>query len=180
MFDDVLCLPKTSNDQPYPTLPLLGRLGPMAQFWFIVGLMLFLSFGFTALHLSAWNYNFPTSTEKWMWRGSAISFGATPFAINLCLLLMGIIDPNWVEQNEEQKAKKKEEKNQGGPLSTGSWHLVRDILFWSFFFMFCVLTLFYVSARAFIIIESFISFRRAPAGIYQKVDWTSYWAHIGN
>ena len=161
---DIWDLLEDSDNQQYLRLPLVGKLGPGVQLIVIVGLVLFFWFGFTALHLSAWNYNFPTSTEKWMWRGSAITFGAAPFAILLCALLGGLADP---EQEE-------------GPMPTGTWRSIRKILLWIFIMLFSLLILLYVCARWFIIIESFISFRRAPAGIYQKVDWTSYWAHIGN
>ena len=37
----------------------------------------------------------------------------------------------------------------------------------------------YGAARLFIMVEPFISLRYAPAGIYEKVTWPSYWPHIG-
>lgn len=33
---------------------------------------------FSAIHCAAWNYQFPTTTEKWLWRGSSIACFVAP------------------------------------------------------------------------------------------------------
>lgn len=35
---------------------------------------------FSAIHCTAWNYQFPTTIEKWLWIGSSIAFFVAPVA----------------------------------------------------------------------------------------------------
>ncbi|KAL9582927.1 MAG: hypothetical protein Q9212_003011 [Teloschistes hypoglaucus] len=48
---------------------------------------------------------------------------------------------------------------------------VRIVLFW-------VITAFYVFSRVFIIVESFISLRHVPVGVYKDVGWSKYIPHF--
>jgi len=45
---------------------------------------------FSAIHCAAWNYQFPTTTEKWLWRGSSIACFVAPVVfITMATLVPG-------------------------------------------------------------------------------------------
>lgn len=58
----------------------------------------------------------------------------------------------------------------------------RFILFSIFYFFFHLSSILcfipYCAARAFLVVEAFISLRHVPEGVYQVVQWTSYIPHL--
>jgi hypothetical protein len=97
---------------------------------------------FSAIHCTAWNYQFPTMIEKWLWRGSSISCFVAP----LTFITMATIMP--------------------GDLLLKS--LGSRVIFG-----------FYAVARMFLLVESFVAFRAAPASVYNTVQWTQFLARWG-
>jgi hypothetical protein len=73
------------------------------------------------------------------------------------------------------------------------FHLMSKTFLWAFkgfggFFAICLVTTFfstapsgallYVFGRFYIVIESFVSLRRVPVGVYEEVTWTQYIPHL--
>ena len=50
---------------------------------------------------------------------------------------------------------------------------------WAHRWLALVTMAFYILARLFLLVEVFIAFRSAPAGIYNQLQWPSYFGHIG-
>jgi hypothetical protein len=114
----------------------------LGDFWTWCMAIIFLAV-FSSIHLSAWNYGFPTITEAWLWR----AFSVTLFVLPAMVLYIVARDV---------------------PENTAILVL-----------LVCV-TGIYISARIFLIVESFLAFRSANPGIYAKVEWSSYWGHVGS
>ena len=128
-----------------------------STFSIVIQILILMAYG--GVHLSAWNSHFPTKIEMWLWRASALLLaGTTPlvFAFAIPGILYLII-------NEISKTLGK---------------LCRFV----FWVLMCILgpAVFaaYVFARFFLVVESFISLRSVPIGVYSAVPWSSYVPHI--
>ena len=111
-----------------------------------------------ATHLAAWSYPFPTSIEAWMWRAASIFLGLGP--IFYCAL--GHVMYSWTEVEPP-------------PDKRQRYFVINTCL--AIAILLVIFT--YAIARAYMVVEVFLSLRAAPRGIYQTPDWTKYWFHIG-
>ncbi|GJJ06799.1 hypothetical protein Clacol_000995 [Clathrus columnatus] len=105
---------------------------------------------FGGIHLFAWNYQFPTGVELWLWRVSALMIVGIPpfFWISLAIL----------NRLECENA-----------LSIPD--LIVDIYL-------LTVPLSYIISRLFILILSLISLRKLPVGTLSNVDWLTFIPHI--
>lgn len=140
----------------WPTEALLTRIGGL-----IMGMVLwFVSIGFGAVHVCAWNEFFPTVYEQVLWRASGLFIsgsGALWLLIHLLAHKYKGVDRYWerVLNNE------------------ASWfsYAVLGVL--------CTVCGFcYVFARLFLVVEAFISIRSLPADAYDTPSWTSLIPHL--
>ena len=106
------------------------------------------------IHLAAWNYQYPSQIEAWLWRASCLLIGTLP---------LGLIYAEYVEHWVKDSA----------PNVAAQWHQKIQPV--------CLYTVYttYPIARIFLIFEVFISLRSVPSGIYQQPDWTTYLGRIG-
>lgn len=112
-----------------------------------------LSVVYGALHCAAWDYHFPTTAEKFLWRFTCIVLVALilfPF-----FWYMNLMEELKVEVNPSVKVRKAFENIGAGCLVLG-------------------LTVF----RAFIVIESFISLRALPVGTFLMPEWLQMIPHL--
>ncbi|KAH6712701.1 hypothetical protein BKA61DRAFT_607629 [Leptodontidium sp. MPI-SDFR-AT-0119] len=108
-------------------------------------------------HLAAWaSSSFPTSTEKWLWRYSAI-----------ILVLMPLWGCLWIGWWKAVSSKWKIFY----PVGNGDF----DIAVAPFFIL---LILAYALGRSFLLFESLISLRGLPKGAFATVNWSEYLPHI--
>lgn len=118
-----------------------------------IGALILIAYG--GFHLTAWHWHFPSKAEMWLWRFSALFLaGMTPvFVIVVLPMVFG-----WF-------------------LNTDSSWSGRAL--WAVFAIlyFCAL-LEYVFARIFLVVESFISLRSVPIGVYASMPWSNYIPHI--
>ena len=148
-----------------------------------------------AVHLTLWNYEFATPTEMLLWRISSTTLLAVPallFATSIALVPTMAV---W---------KSRAEKKRSGSRPSGSTSLeerrlndfLASVCYWPQFILggvffliraFLVVTLviaviagalLFVLARVFIVVESFISLRHVPLGVYIYVEWTKYIPHF--
>lgn len=117
-----------------------------------------------SIFLVAWNFEFPTIIEMWLWRASSV---ALVFYGILVSLTLGIQTP-FISTTLGAKARatylKAEKKS-------ALFNVVK-------FFLFFVMGFTWASARWYITIESLISLRRVPVGTYETVNWTNHIPHI--
>jgi hypothetical protein len=105
---------------------------------------------FSAFHLGAWNWEFPSSIVRTLWRSFALAAtGTGPAAIFLISLYMIIIVPKFY--------------NRFRPIIIA---------------LLVLLALTYVISRLALMVLIFYCFSSMPAGVYETVDWTKFLPHF--
>ncbi|KAJ7831576.1 hypothetical protein B0H13DRAFT_2431531 [Mycena leptocephala] len=104
---------------------------------------------FGAIHCAAWNADFPTAVEKWMWRSCSLLIVATPAGIVLLWILLGFA---------------------GAAESHWAGRVVLVIGFTPI--------LIYVMARLVLIILPLVGLRSLPSGALMDVNWSVYIPHL--
>ena len=140
----------------WPSDDLLRDVGGL-----VVGMILWLAcLAYGAVHLTAWNDHFPTVAEQWLWRSSSLYIG---FCGGLWIVL------NYLAQSFGPLNAFWEKWMDGG----GRWwqNLLIGIPV-----LVCGVSL--ILARAFIVIEAFISIRELPAAAYDTPTWTQVFPHF--
>ena len=126
--------------------------------WILLAILLGLMTAYGGIHLSIWGYEFPTEKERWLWRVASLNVTAFGWFFVICWLLSHSFDS----------------------IENG---MVCDILpeatfLWPLFIMLCLAILFCAASRVFIVVESFISLRTVPIGVYAAIPWAQYIPHI--
>ncbi|KAL8868971.1 MAG: hypothetical protein Q9198_008007, partial [Flavoplaca austrocitrina] len=130
--------------QNWPWDDLLRDVGGL-----VVGLVLWLAnFGYGAIHAAAWNDHFPTAAEKWLWRSSAVYIG---FCGGLWIFL------NYVAQAYRPLNEFWEKWMDGKKKGWQNMLIGVPVVI-------CGASLLF--ARAFLVIEAFVSVRELPASAY--------------
>ena len=134
---------------------------------------------YNIIHLTSWNWHYPSPTEQWMWRCS-LGFTVAPIAlIGLVALPVCLGQVIWIRAKKQKS-------------TMNRWWtrcLLRVCLaeFWFHIYMFLV-RLYGIAAtigvapwllaRFFILVESFISVRSVVKGTYTVVNWTTFIPHL--
>lgn len=146
--------------QPYslnwPNAGLLRRTQSL-----IMGMTLWgASMAYGGIHVSAWQYFFPTYAEQLLWHLSSVwvTFCAGFWLmIHLLAYFFPFIDRIWVAYNERRL----------GSLSTGVITLL------------CILCgVSFVGSRAFLVVEAFVSIRVVPKRVYDSPGWSQVFPHL--
>ena len=123
----------------------------------IIQVLILMAYG--GVHLTAWNSHFPTKTERWLWRSSALLLaGTTPVLVGLAIPAVAYLFIDAVSST-----------------------MGKFLRFW-FYALASLLVpatiVAYFFARVFLVVESFVSLRSVPIGVYSAVPWSSYLPHI--
>ena len=154
--------------------------------WAFTVIILSLSTGlYGGLHAAAWKSFFPSKSEKWLWRISALII-----AISGIVAAIGLLFWNARVSVDAQTMRISMDRSE----RTSLWHIVflspldwrkHPILFtlrriFALIIYCCCVIFFliYVFARLFLIIEAFISLRKLPIEAYQTPEWTQWIPHI--
>ncbi|KAJ4245481.1 hypothetical protein NW762_013990 [Fusarium torreyae] len=143
------------------------------------GSLVLLAIALTSLyggvHLTAWQWEFPSYAEEIMWKVSCFLI-ISELPTLLLLVLAGIFLLSI--------------SNDLGGLIHGNmpkkwqsyWESGERLLYWGFSMctglVFYLLALGYAFARVFIIVESFISLRHAPVGVFLSPEWVELFPHF--
>jgi len=107
---------------------------------------------FSAFHLGAWNWDFPTSTTRIIWRSFALAATATgPLAFVFIIIAQAILEDL-------------------GRLTD----LLRNVTLWVLGLLLAV----YILARLALIVLVFYCFSSMPAAVYQTVNWAQFLPHF--
>lgn len=107
-------------------------------------------------HLAAWNSTvFPTNTERWIWRASAIHVAG--------LFIYGSI---WILYWTAVRSRSRLLL----PFRSGDANIVMGPFF-------CLMVLAYLFARCYFFVEALASLRSLPESAYEVVRWTNYLPH---
>ena len=133
------------------TATLRGHRGDMTS-----GLLLFLLPAlYGAIHLSAWTFEFPTAIEHKLWKIACLDL-----VVSLPVFLIGSLARE-VGTNGEQ-------------FTMGDM----AILAWLGLIFLLVNMPVTIIARMYLVVESFVSLRRVPVGVYATVPWSDWLPHI--
>jgi hypothetical protein len=173
--------------------------------WQLTIALLSLNACYAGIHVSAWNYSFPSIFECWMWRAACIyiaTFGwVLGFGLVASMLLRGVkamlmtyfaktVIATYLAKISERK---KEAPTLGyvrplsmrRPVYKGGyvWHFVRDygpgFVSKVAAVILAVAPYFcYIVARVHIVVEAFISLRSVPIGVYASVPWANAIPHF--
>ena len=142
--------------QNWPSNDLLRNVGGLR-----VGMILWMaSFVYCGIHAAAWNAQFPTVIEKWLWRSSAayIGFcGGLWIILNYAAQAYGPLNEFW----------------EGWMDGKSNWYF--NVVIGALVFV-CGTS--FAAARLFIVVEAIISIRRLPAAAYLTPDWTQVFPHL--
>jgi hypothetical protein len=136
----------------FPGLSYLGSVNIHRDL--LKAVVAFAGSAYGGLHLSAWDDYFPTATERWLWIACSLATGAA--GVFLALFFLATQKVKAFESLEHFIKNNKAVK----------WTLAS------------VVTPMFILARVFIVVEAFISLRRAPEGIYQTPEWSNYLPHL--
>jgi hypothetical protein len=143
----------------------------------ILGGLLVLCAAYGGIHMTAWNFHFPSRAEKLLWRVCCVIAAVGGFTPPAWLLFAGHFDEDnnprfltWLVKGF-YNIKECALDGQGGGLAFGiTLHLIICII--------VLLTPLFLCARVAIIIEAFISLRKVPAGAYASIPWAASIPHF--
>ncbi|KAJ5160146.1 uncharacterized protein N7482_007150 [Penicillium canariense] len=143
---------------------MIGRLSPLDEALLTICAAIGLQ-AFSAIHVAAWNFVFPTLAERWAWRVISlialiipwISFwmAVVPLFLAWCVRKYRLHVP-WLESYIDPESRRT---------------LLEGVIFEGVFFV-------YYFARVGTIILMMISLRALPAGSFIGIDWLSTIPHI--
>ena len=117
---------------------------------------------YAALHLSAWNSHFPTTTERWMWRGAGLVIVAGT-ALSLILVYVFLFTINLNRKRCEA----------GLPDATIRNALIGSLQILNLLFLIRAMA----ASRLYFLVEAFVSLRAPAPRTYETVEWTNFWPH---
>jgi hypothetical protein len=141
-------------------LPVPGQKGMASgHTGWIALIFIILCTAYGGVHLVAWHYTFATKLEQMFWRASCIDLVVAGLGYALLYIF-------YMGMDEFDKG----ERAQYLQVSTlVDWIIA--VIAGSHFVI-------YTAARAFIVVESFLSLRFLPAGVYQTVSWVAVIPHF--
>ncbi|PSN66377.1 hypothetical protein BS50DRAFT_526400 [Corynespora cassiicola Philippines] len=127
----------------------------------VMGMVLWgASMVYGAIHVSAWDYFFPTKTERLLWQLSSIwvTFCAAFWLLtNLLAHFFPAVDRVWMAYNERRL--------------NWFWTVVITLL--------CILCgSSYIVSRAYLVVEAFVSIREVPLQVYNTPSWSQVFPHF--
>ena len=142
---------------------LLRYMGDEPLFW---RMLIALPMVYGSVYLTAWNFDFPSRVEQIMWRVACIIIvGGIPGSFGIISALGAVGDCIFVNSGIAKLIDNVEDW----------WEWFLEVF--SVFLFLGVLGL-YFGARLFVIVESFISIRRLPLGVFVTVHWANYIPHL--
>ena len=157
------------------------------------------------LHLALWFYDFPTTAEGLLWKISAVTLIAVPVLLALPFAGWAAWRRSGNRKDTTADSKQPPAMSKDGlgtsentaedsetkiptlvvdspPVDsrnvTASLPLVNEFLLQLAIVAVVLIATLYIFARVFIIVESFISLRHVPLGVYTDVGWPKYIPHL--
>ncbi|KAL8734024.1 MAG: hypothetical protein Q9166_001785 [cf. Caloplaca sp. 2 TL-2023] len=144
-----------------------------------------------ALHLTLWNYRFPTYAELLLWRMSSVTLLAVPALAAFILFILAVYRKRFQGKAPHGTSKANRDlegafagatdRKQNGRKGRLASSIKREVILDSWLLAsisLVMITAFYIFSRTFIIVESFISLRHVPIGVYTDVGWSKYIPHL--
>ena len=123
-------------------------------------ILVVLSLVYGCIHLATWNFAFASKTEHLLWKIACIDIMATVPTIVLCI--RGLFYLRYYLASLSRSFRR----------SKADLHRYLDYI------VFCALSVPYALSRIYIVVESFISLRHVPIGVYAAVPWVQAIPHV--
>ena len=118
----------------------------------LLALLVALPLIYGGIHLTAWSFHFASQTERLLWKIACIDImGTIPISVTFCVCLYLIT--RIVKRLNE-------------PINWLNWICLSPTF------------LFYALSRIYIVVESFISLRHVPIGVYAAIPWVQNIPHV--
>jgi hypothetical protein len=124
-----------------------------------------------SVHLAAWQFEFATITEKWLWRSSCICIAV--FALPVVVLTF-LVDLGRKGLFCDIDGRARTYSYSACTPPRCLLNVLKNIRI----ILLAIGLPAYVFARVFLVIESFISLRHVPIGVYAAVPWSNYIPHF--
>ena len=129
----------------------------------LLTLLVALPLVYGGIHLATWNFHFASQTEHLLWNIACIDImGTIPLSVIFFVCI------SRAETSAYRRWSSWEKKN---PAMAVLLNYIARILFASMF-------IFYALSRIYIVVESFISLRHVPIGVYAAIPWVQNIPHI--
>jgi hypothetical protein len=152
-----------------------------------------LTSAYAASHLVAWNFSFPTPTERLLWRVSSSLFTGVTIAFWIFETIAarqryGRWDKYliWLRLKKAPPQPHADEEKVMGPIRQGTiqrldafeqeQRKVKPLPFWEVALLLPIVDV-YAAARAYMVIEVFVSLRELPAGVYKTFEVANILPH---
>jgi hypothetical protein len=144
------------------------------------------------VHLAAWQFESASHAEQWLWRSSCIYIAlyAVPVILIGLLLKYEVVyfdefhwQPPSLSKRRMPRRRKWDDRcscvfcRPKKYAVLMFWHLDRSLT-WLHVVLCTVGLAAYIFARIFLVVESFISLRHVPIGVYAAVPWANYIPHF--
>ena len=137
-----------------------------ALFLFQLRFFIPLTAAYGGIHLSTWNFEFPSRIESIIWRTA-------------CFIIMGSFFPVLAMPSLFSIIYEIDDIDPSLPSRVGRVERVWQILSQSIVYGFMSMLFFcYVASRSYLVVESFISLRHVPIGVYAAVPWVQNIPHV--
>ncbi|KAF8960470.1 hypothetical protein BDZ97DRAFT_1665778 [Flammula alnicola] len=120
---------------------------------YLIAILVSIVFG--GIHCIAWSFQFPTYTERWIWRVTAVIVSALPISTSVLSVILSDMD------DESPHAPK--------------WLVFMSALTTAFLM---ASTIIYMAARIALLVLPIISLRSLPHGAYVDINWTVFFPHF--
>jgi hypothetical protein len=152
-------VPDDNGREYFPTGTRYQNLGEIYFGFQLLIIQVVILAAYGCFHLAAWNSHFPTKVESRLWRSSGIFLGGgTPILILICAPFYYLFFAVYGRISYL-------------PGGLG-WLATLASIFTP------IIAAMYIFARGFLVLESFISLRSVPIGVYTAVPWANYLPHI--
>ena len=153
---------------------------------------------FVGINFIAWDFSFPTATEKFIWR--LCCCGIVILSVLSGLIFQIFLNQRAIDQIQEKvRAQRKEFEQSDVPDEKAPWkeRLIYRFRALAVYFKnnsfdkdpkldvsFGIVLLvpafiLYTALRAYLLIEDVIAFRALPAGVFESVNWWAFVPHFG-
>ncbi|RMJ15938.1 hypothetical protein CDV36_004382 [Fusarium kuroshium] len=144
----------------------------------IIGLALLLPACYGGVHLAAWKWTFPSHFEGLFWKICCLFIVcASPVMFILDIAFMGLVEMIHYQHVNNHPDDKEDAEDESPKKKKRVWDYEDIALVALFCFNIPVLVM-YIIARVYIVLESFLSLRCVPLGVFFSPAWLQMFPHL--
>ena len=139
---------------------------------FLLRFFIPLTAAYGGIHLSAWNFEFPSRVESVIWRTACFIIIGSSFAM--------LAVPSWDTLGNYffHRSRPRDRRIRQDWRPRRAWKLMEALTEKVGYCIAGLLLLCYAASRIYLVVESFISLRHVPIGVYAAVPWVENIPHV--